>query len=409
MSEYKFYTLLVSRLLTTAANQGTTPFLVLLLAAVFHFTAATAVAAVGAMLLLGRFLSVPTGTLIDRFGARKVVLLSLLSSFVSYVFLSCATNHPGSYVLLALFIVFRTIGLASQLIGFRVIVAKYTSDEKISSRASWAGSVVSVGTVLGATIAGPMVAAQNYFLLCFVAATCELISIASMVVATRDLDFSTRSAQRNDVAQTKLSDPESLRDFLYVTAVTACLLQVILLTLATYLKVVHHHAEFASAFYGIQAAALMLLLPLAGKAFKRSSLSESYTLYSLGTIVLFAGIAAVGLAHTVSGLVAVAILGFAAVLSQLLATPTADSFIVRSVGRHNMGQVYGRVSNAFVIGNLAGVGISAAMLSMIANARWLPIAYLAIGTVGIFATGFLAHKGNRRLASALRKNCRETV
>jgi uncharacterized membrane protein YccC len=74
-----------------------------------------------------------------------------------------------------------------------------------------------------------------------------------------------------------------------------------------------------------------------------------------------------------------------------------------------MGQVYGRVSNAFVIGNLAGVGISAAMLSMIANARWLPIAYLAIGTVGIFATGFLAHKGNRRLASALRKNCRETV
>ncbi|MGY6126082.1 MFS transporter [Paraburkholderia strydomiana] len=402
MNEFKFYTLLVSRLLTTAANQGTTPFLVLLLTSVFHFTAPTAVTAVGGMLLLGRFLSVPTGKLIDKFGARKIVLLSLLASLVSYVLLSNATKHPGSYVLLILFLAFRTVGLASQLIGFRVIVAKYTSDEKISSRASWAGSAVSVGTVLGAAVAGPMVAAQNYFLLCFVAATCELISIASMVVATRDLDFSTGSAlrtiaQRENAVQTKLSDPESLRDFLYVTAVTACLLQIILLTLATYLKVVHHHAEFASAFYGIQAAALMLFLPVAGRAFKKSSVAESYTFYSLGTVVLFAGVAAAGLAYTANGLVVVAILGFAAVVSQLLATPTADSFIVRSVGRQNMGQVYGRVSNAFAIGNLVGVGISAAILSMIADARWLPTAYLTIGVTGIFATGFLAHKGKKRL------------
>ncbi len=381
-------TILLCRVFSTAASTGLVPFLVFTLTGHFRISKGTAVLAVGLILLLPRFFGDTVGRTVDLWGAHRVLVASGVACALAYAGLAVieASSSLGMVICLAI------LGIANVgiLISYRAFIGKFADDKNLTIRFSWLSTAFNLGYVLGASFAGTLIAIGSYKDVFVAGATLSLISVVLIGPALKRYSKTSLAAPKfRPPPELQREGRASLRPYLFNVAITALLLQLIILTVAFYFDEIHDSAALVAVFFSFQSLALIFTLPLTGAAFREANTKNLYRSFVLATVILAGGVTAFTLVPPHNGVLAVIVLAIVTTLSQAIAMPTSDATITKLAGREQLGLAMGRAANASAIGSAIGMALAAIVMEFSHNPDQLRALWFAAGACVLLASVFL--------------------
>jgi MFS family permease len=373
--------ILLCRAFSTAASTGLVPFFVFILIQHFGVSKGISVLVVGLTLLLPRFLGTPVGRITDSWGVKPVLMLSGCVSVVSY--LALAFIDGTNWIALFGCLVIQGTGSLGMLIGYRAFIGKMAEDQNLTIHFSWLSTAFNLGYILGAGLAGSLLAVGAYKEVFLLGAALSSISLLVLIPALNAYSERRKTIPQDIPAPVapglRTGHEPSLTGYFLNVAITAVLLQLVMLTAAVYFSEIHGSPALVGAFFSLQSLALIFALPFAGAMFRNAGMLALYRAFIFATVVLAAGVFAFAAIPPNNGLPALLVLAFATALSQIIAMPTADATITKLAGRQQLGLAMGRVANCSAIGSMIGMTLAALVLEFSHDTAQLRSLWLASG------------------------------
>ncbi len=325
------------------------PFLVLYLTRELHYSA-TRAGFIVALYGIGAMITAPlSGLLTDRFGALRIMKVSLFLSTVVYFAFPYAHTYPALIAATLLLAItsemFRPAGLAA-------ISHSVSSDQR---KAAFALNrlAVNLGMSVGPAVGGFLATVSFQFLFVIDGATSFLAGVV-LLLFSNHLTDTVGDSRTTKSGKPAFDSRRAFSDLLFLYFLVATVLSTIVFFqhIAALPLFMVHNLHLSEADYGLMftfntGLIVLLEVPL---NLRMSHLSDRKTL-SLGSLLLAAGFGAYAFVHGLSGCVAALLIW---TFGEMILLPGMSAYVSHSAPPERQGEYMGFYSMAFSIAFIIG-------------------------------------------------------